>query len=256
MTEPRLDGEERLETPERVDLAIDLAGVGSRGLACFVDTLILTAFIVVLVLFVALAVRALGVWALVAGILGAFVVQWLYFAVNEAMRDGQTPGKRLLGIRVQRIGGYPIGWSEALIRNFLRIIDGLLGYSVGIAVMLLTPRSQRLGDLAAGTVVVRERALGAVGLATIGYTEGAARSAGAAGGPELTGAEFEMLHDFLARRDEFAPASRTRIARMMSEAFRTNLADRGGVPATWEHLGPEPFLVALDAAFSGENTDR
>jgi uncharacterized RDD family membrane protein YckC len=117
------EGGERLETPERVDLSVDLAGVGSRSLACLVDTTLIVLTLLASGFALAVSSILVGKWLIGVLLIEGFLLQWFYFAAFEALGDGQTPGKRLVGLRVQRIGGYPIGWSEALIRNFLRSVD-------------------------------------------------------------------------------------------------------------------------------------
>ncbi len=236
---------DRIETPERVDLAVDLAGPGSRGLAVLVDSLILAGAVLVLALILLPLLAVNASLVLIIGIAVAFAMQWLYFALFEGLRDGQTPGKRALGLRVRKTGGYPIGWSEALIRNFLRIVDSFLGYGVGLLVIMLTERNQRLGDLAAGTVVVRERPWRAGGLEEIGYRD----EAGAGSG--LSAAELETVHAFLARRDGLAPGARERIAGELSRHLRAALTARGAMHGGLLVLSNEPFLEALAAGPRG-----
>jgi uncharacterized RDD family membrane protein YckC len=109
MSWPSQAGEERLETPERVDLSVDLAGVGSRGLACVVDTVLLLLVLFSTAFALYISSVFVGRWLLAMIFVGSFILQWFYFAAFEALGDGQTPGKRLVGLRVQRVGGYPIG---------------------------------------------------------------------------------------------------------------------------------------------------
>src|SRR5437763_829483 len=162
-----------LRTPEQIDLQYDLAGLGSRFMAMALDTLIQGVLIVALA-----AVFGLGA-ALLAGslrdvvgrgagivlvvgvalvVLLVFALGWGYFIFFEMVWNGQTPGKRAAGIRVLTARGEPVTLVHALVRNLLRLVDALpSGYMIGIVAILVTPRSQRLGDLAAGTIVVRER---------------------------------------------------------------------------------------------------
>lgn len=247
------DGEERLETPERVDLQVDLAGIGSRALACLVDTVLIgTAIATLVLLSFALGVELRPVVAVVALLVG-FAIYWFYHAAFEALWHGQTPGKRLLGLRVQRVGGYPIGWSEALIRNLLRVVDGQFAYGVGVMTMLLTQRHQRLGDLAAGTVVVRERAQGLVDLERLGYGMSAATEFAAGAAPVLESAEYEVLRDFLARRLEIEPVVRAGLEARIAETLRRRLTARGALHPAWMRLRDEAFLWHIDAAFRGES---
>lgn len=166
-----------IETPERVPLEFALASIGNRFLAVAIDHFIqyLSIFII------AWAVISLGnigggagadspeqffaempKWTLALLILGVFLIFASYFILFEWLWNGQTPGKRLLKLRVIREDGRPLTLWEAIARNLLRICDAVPGfvlpvYSVGLIVIFLSSRDQRLGDIFAGTVVIRER---------------------------------------------------------------------------------------------------
>ena len=145
-------------TPEAVQLHADVAGVGSRTIALVVDTF-LQLMVLVPVLFVSLGDGLGGTGeAVVVGIV-VFFVLWFYFPAFEWLWRGQTPGKRYQGIRVVRTDGQPVGLAPVLVRNLIRIVDVTLLPFLALISMVITRRSQRLGDLAAGTMVVRERAL-------------------------------------------------------------------------------------------------
>jgi uncharacterized RDD family membrane protein YckC len=153
-----------IDTPEQVQLEFALAGIGSRFMALFVDTLI--QFIVVVLALIVLAFLGAGFslspeagkWVLALYIIAGFVLYWGYFAIFETVWKGQTPGKRKAGIRVIRDFGREITAKEAIARNLLRTIDSLPGvYAVGILSIFLSPQNKRLGDYVAGTVVVHDR---------------------------------------------------------------------------------------------------
>jgi uncharacterized RDD family membrane protein YckC len=155
----------RIETPEQIEVELELAGLGSRFVARLLDWAIkwgLLLFGAVLVfILVALFKVDYGrqaVVILLAALFTGFLVAYdVYFEVRA---NGQTPGKRRAGIRVVRESGAPIDFRSSCIRNVLGIADFLPGfYMLGGFLVLLTPRHQRLGDMAAGTIVVRERAL-------------------------------------------------------------------------------------------------
>lgn len=157
-----------IETPEYVELRRPLAGIGSRFIAGLIDhALLLLGFLVLLLLLmlvgmlsfsnVGRATPSLRWWAIAVLIVAAFVLYWGYFGVFELLMNGQTPGKRRMRIRVAREGGGAAGASEIAIRNLLRPVDALAAYGVAGICMFLTRRVQRLGDLAAGTVVVSEQ---------------------------------------------------------------------------------------------------
>lgn len=157
-----------IETPERVPLHFALASIGNRFLACAIDHA-LQAFAIALVavafLIVADLSRLEGLlatapkWVYAVMILVLFMIFSGYFAFFEWAWSGQTPGKRWLKLRVIREDGRPITFWEATVRNLLRSFDMMptIFYSVGLIAVFVTNRDQRIGDLVAGTVVVRER---------------------------------------------------------------------------------------------------
>jgi uncharacterized RDD family membrane protein YckC len=146
-----LDTTRRVATPEGIELTLRLAGPVPRALAWFVDFLLRAALVLVVSMLAAYFGRA-G-WGLV--LIAAFFVEWLLPAVFEARWGGQTPGKRFFGIAVLNDDGTPVRWPAALTRNLLRAADFLpFFYGVGLLAMLASRDFKRLGDLAAGTVVV------------------------------------------------------------------------------------------------------
>jgi uncharacterized RDD family membrane protein YckC len=157
-----------IDTPEQVELAYSVAGVGSRFVAVLLDSLIIFAFFfaeLLALIFIRAALSTPGslstaaqIWIVAIVVFIDFVVVWGYFALFEAYWHGQTPGKRVMKIRVIKDSGRQITLFEALARNLLRVVDYLpAGYMVGLITMLCNKRSQRLGDLVAGTIVVHER---------------------------------------------------------------------------------------------------
>jgi len=148
-----------------VAIELPLAGIGSRFIAILVDYLIWGIVFLVLGLLAAIIIPALhffgGVsanWAIGITLLIVFLLQWGYFALFEAFGNGRTPGKRVAHIRVIHQSGRGINFVEALARNLVRIVDAAPSfYAVGVIVMFLSKRSQRLGDMVAGTLVVRDR---------------------------------------------------------------------------------------------------
>src|SRR6266581_1095419 len=105
---------------------------------------------------------AVGPWSTLAAIvliLTVFLLFWGYFLLFEAFNDGRTPGKRLMGIRVVMDTGHPLTFTAAAVRNLVRIVDmqPLFTYQVGLGFVLFHPQNKRLGDIVAGTVVVRDR---------------------------------------------------------------------------------------------------
>ena len=155
------DGELVVATPEMVSFDYQLAGIGSRILAQVIDFPV-QVLLVLLAVFGSIAAGALignGNVAVLAALVSALVLAWGYPILCEAAWSGQTLGKKVFGLRVVGDQGEPIRISQSFVRNLIRIIDFLPGfYGLGLTVLFLNGRGKRLGDLAAGTVVVRERA--------------------------------------------------------------------------------------------------
>lgn len=146
-----LDTTRRVATPEGIELTLRLAGPVPRALAWAVDLAIRVGIVLVVTLVASQFGRA-G-WGVV--LIAWFFVEWLLPAWFEAAWGGQTPGKRLFGIAVLNDDGTPLRWPGALTRNLLRAVDFLpFAYGIGLAAMLANRDFKRLGDLAAGTVVV------------------------------------------------------------------------------------------------------
>jgi len=164
-------GQLTIDTPEQVSIRFPIAGMGSRFLAILIDTLLQVAAYGALVLVFILVLsaapkgaagelsRAGEKWLVAGLILVHFVMYWGYFTLFEALWNGQTPGKKLFKIRVIQDSGRQITFFEAMIRNLVRAVDLLPSfYLVGVIAMACNRRHKRLGDLAAGTLVVHERA--------------------------------------------------------------------------------------------------
>ena len=233
-----------IETPEQVALEFPLAGVGSRFLAVSIDML-LQLLIGLLVLaavsgtwsLIGTAGRGQGAWFLAVLVITAFLLFYGYFMAFEAFWHGQTPGKRLIGLRVLSVTGRPARLHEAILRNLLRVVDQLPGvYAIGIVTMLVSSRHQRLGDLAAGTVVVHEKALSLPVLTVAAAPAGVAWS-----GAGLSEAELLLAETFLQRRGELAPEIRDTHARAIAEKLRARLGPSA------PPLDPEPLIEALHA---------
>jgi len=149
-----------IETPENVRLSFRLAGPATRMGAYLVDLMIRGTLLTALSVLVGLLFPLFHVSGLPIGVLllGVFFLEWGYAFVFEAYWNGQTPGKRALGLRVVKTGGYAISFYDAMLRNLLRVADALpLLYGIGLLAMMTNERLQRIGDLVAGTMVVRDR---------------------------------------------------------------------------------------------------
>lgn len=245
------DGLEKLtiETPEQTTLEFSLAGVGSRFLAVALDTLIQYAAILLVAIATGLLVWGtgpvlpqLGNWGAAAAVIAFFLLYYGYFALFEILWNGQTPGKRLAGLRVIQDSGRPVGTYQAVLRNVVRILDQIpVVYGIGIISVLLSERNKRLGDLVAGTVVVHENPLE---IAAMSWNSADAAPAG--GGPRfavtrLTPDEIQLLEAFLVRRSQLTAEIRAFMARQIAARLATRLE----VQPAERPPSDEVFLEAL-----------
>ena len=155
--QPQPDSDLVVATPERVSFDYQVAGLGTRAFAQVLDLLIVSV-ILLAVYFVAVAVSlAEVVTGQLIAILGSFVVIFGYFWVSEALWSGQTVGKKAFRLRAVGDRGEPLTFAQAGIRNIVRIVDFLpYGYGVGLIALFVNGKGKRLGDLAAGTIVVKD----------------------------------------------------------------------------------------------------
>jgi len=146
-----LDATRTVETPEGVELRLPVAGPPVRALAWVLDTLIRSALLIAIYIgFAVLGETGIGLM-----LIATFIIEWFYPVLFEVYNAGVTPGKKALGLKVIHDDGTPIGWSRSLLRNLLRGADFFpMAYAAGLVSMLCTRDFKRLGDLAAGTLVV------------------------------------------------------------------------------------------------------
>ena len=224
-----------VETPEQVEVRYEIAGIGSRILAAIADQLIIVAWGLGLLIFFGLFSMGTGVgggisrliWFIVWGV-GTFA----YFIFFEAFRQGQTPGKRANGIRVVQTTGHPITFGAAVARNLLRAADFLpAGYVVGSAMVMLHPSARRLGDLVAGTIVVRDRPFEAAKPVEAPARTERAVAPPIAASPLLTDEEFRLLTAFRERRAALTPEVATRLADSLVARFAARFPTRDPDPA-------------------------
>jgi uncharacterized RDD family membrane protein YckC len=262
----------RVETPEQIGLEYDIAGLGTRLMAAIVDMIFLGLISVIALCFGVFGLTAVfatfsdddtaNLIAVAIVVLIFFFVLWGYYVLFETIWHGQSPGKRWTGLRVIQEGGYPIGFSQAAIRNIVRIADFLpLFYIIGAIVMLVDSRSRRLGDLVAGTIVVKE--IPEVTIASIGSYEPAPAPwpASAVGATfpvpatsaftestvfpnlsRISSAEYSVLREFLQRRTLLAPAARASLGLQLAQGFarRIDFTPAGDAPEDFLHrLGVE-----------------
>lgn len=223
---------------------LELAGVGSRSAAVMLDTMIVTVALVVLGLLanglgLGESGSALAGWALAILILLSFLTFFGYFALFEALNGGRTPGKQALGIRVVMQTGHPVTTAAAVVRNLVRLLDcyfPLLPFLPGLLMIFVHSRNQRLGDLAAGTIVVRDRPLDwGLGPVTTPEREDAIE----AGPPELSEEEFRLLDRFLARAGQLDAIVQVRLATELARRFQDRIPRRTA--------SADEYLTALHA---------
>ena len=221
-----------VETPEQVVFSYTIAGIGSRAAAALLDYPLIGVLWVGLLLSFAPFVRrvAPAPWVLAILTVFAFVLFWGYYVLFEGLWDGQTPGKRQFGLRVVRDGGYSITFGASAVRNLVRVIDLIPGtYGIGLISVAISPTGKRLGDYAAGTIVVRERAV----VATAGALPVAGADTSAAGTSvvataALTDDEFALLDRFIARRGTLDADRRAQLAEELAVRFRDRAPDLAG----------------------------
>jgi uncharacterized RDD family membrane protein YckC len=247
-----LDSIEKLtiETPEQIELEFPVAGLGSRGMALLLDTLLQVGTAAAAFLFVDLVASDLfrywktaGKWTEAIAIFLAFCLYWGYFAIFELFWNGQTPGKRQAHIRVITASGRPITVFEAIARNFLRAVDSLFFYMAGAIAIVVDKKNRRLGDMVAGTVVVHElQEQGDSYWYAQQSTETAPASIEAIAA--MTAQEFQLIETFLNRRLDLPYEQRVATAK--------NIADRIGerlkvLPVN--RTSPENFLEEISRRY-------
>ncbi len=235
-----------VETPEHVVLDFEIAGIGSRALAALIDMAILLGILVAGGMIVAILTRLgleLGPWATALLLLAAFGLWYGYFTFFEGLRAGQTPGKRVAGIRVVRDTGHAVNLAAAATRNLLRVADFMPPpYVLGVILVALHPRAKRLGDMVAGTVVVRDRPI-ELRPAPAGPDVESEPAPLAA--PVLADEEYRLLARYQARAGSLDEAARARLTAGLVTRFLAHLP-----PAA------EPGAASLDQLYTEETARR
>jgi uncharacterized RDD family membrane protein YckC len=232
-----------IDTPELVEIEMPLAGIGSRFIALLVDYLIWGAAFFVLGLLATIFLPGIEAfskisaqWAVAIVIFIIFLFNWGYFTLFEAFWNGRTPGKRVARIRVIQRSGRAIGLFESMARNLVRYVDQFpFFYAVGVIAVFVTRQHQRLGDLAAGTLVVRDREQetplwgdsGARTFTAQVFAPSApapephhAYSLPATGIAKLSSTDLVVLEGFFARRLDMSLPTRQALAERIAAAIR------------------------------------
>ena len=222
-----------------------LAGIGSRFLAIAIDTLIQIAlYLLTGLIFLLLFPEAFSIFTILPKTLGpaiaifiGFAIYWGYFALFEIIWKGQTPGKRVAGIRVIKESGRPINAFEAIGRNLMRAVDVMPGiYGVGLVCMMLNKHSRRLGDFVAGTVVIHEKPTDQIRPTWNTAVETVSASGGIG---QVTAEELVLIETYLSRRFDLEPQVRLRTAIQIAERIK---AKTGLQPQSHQHV--DDFLEA------------
>jgi uncharacterized RDD family membrane protein YckC len=232
-------------TPEAVSLSLDVAGLGQRALAWLVDAALLFVAWFTLMFGVSylrqfdfVQIAGLDGWIQALLVLAVFGLNWGYGLVFEALWRGQTPGKRLLGLRVVRTDGSPATFVDLAVRNLCRFIDFLpLFYVAGVISIAATSQSRRLGDLVAGTLVIREHV---VDLDRYGTGKPQTLS----GLPPLPPEQIELVLEFVQRARELDPLPRRALALKLAGKFASRLPEAERAKLSDPALA-EGFLQAL-----------
>jgi uncharacterized RDD family membrane protein YckC len=243
-----------ISTPENVDLHLELAGMGNRVLACLIDTTITYAVLFAVMMVVWGVVSLLSLFAventlrsIVVAVLTMitifilFCIMFGYYILFEGIWQGQTPGKRLAGIRVIETTGQPVGWSGVIIRNLIRTLDQGVAF-VGLIPMLVDKQERRFGDFAANTIVIRERksALLAPELLLVDNSPNLEMiDVG-----RITPQEYDLIVSFLKRRETMSKSQRPLVAQQLAKFMQDKLS----APSI-ERTNDERFLESVYSAY-------
>src|SRR6267378_3308635 len=234
-----------IETPEHVDVQFELAGVGSRLAAGLLDLLLLV-------------LGLLALWIGGGTIILTFCFLWGYFTLFEALNGGRTPGKQALGIRVVMDTGRSITPSAAVVRNLVRFIDCYfpVPFAPALISMFLHPSNKRPGDMAAGTIVVRDHPPtgGRGGGAPVPAEESAEPLE--AGPPELSEEEFRLLDRFLGRINDLTPEVLVRITTDLVRRFERRIPRRSANGAAGLPRAPRPVPPAESPSLPSASSRR
>lgn len=252
------DDQVTIETPEHIEVHYELAGIGSRALAGLFDFM-LQAIITVLIVMALVWLGAVLKLQDFLGVIGAIIIGstgflafTVYYVIAEMLTGGQSPGKRMAGLRVVGVDGRPITFLQSALRNIIRAVDMIpFFYTVGLIAVFASRRAQRLGDMVAGTMVVKER-LHELPEQRPTLEVELATPAPLALAPEvearlrtslhlLTAAEVAAAERIVERRHELQPAVRQQLVGQIAE---TLLAKMPQVPAA-DFPNQERFLEAV-----------
>jgi uncharacterized RDD family membrane protein YckC len=249
----QLDNTVEVETPEHVRFRFHAAGPTRRAWAYLLDLLVRAGILLILEIVLVMATGqhlASGKAILSSGtLLSLFLIEWGYFVAFEAGWNGTTPGKRALKLRVVKVGGYPLSFMDAVLRNLLRTADFLpVGYLLGLIAMSWDGRFARLGDRAAGTMVVIEDPVRVAASITLDPPATPAEIAAFPHHVALPLPEREAIELLLRRRD-LSPARRLELAEILAPLVERRLGVKSGDPVRF--LALVYYLAVGGAAVQG-----
>ena len=248
-----------VRTPESIAFHYELAGLGSRFLAVAIDFVFQLLLVITIGILLGVAGDRVGQIAKTLHLNGsqmtaviyatvlmlAFVIFFGYFIIFEAAWNGQTPGKRLLGIRVVRDGGYPIDLGSAVLRNLVRVGEAFLVYIPSAISAVVTSQNKRLGDLVAGTIVVRDRAFEVTNPQTWLSGDAAPAATPLVATVALSPDEWALLDRYVERRTTLPPTVAAATAARVAAALRPK------VGAVGDSLTDDDLLLRLFASRRG-----
>ncbi len=233
------------DTPESVAVSLPIAGIGTRFLATLLDTFFITILVIAFIILdvVGQSIGGGAGHALSAfGIIGAFVIIFGYYIFFEILWNGQTPGKRRNRIRVIQKNGYPVTAVGVIVRNIVRLVDFLPTlYAIGIVTMFIDRRARRLGDLLAGTLVVKEQRGGTLADLTYGGAAATHPSSYEAlqpnessipsthhpsSGSLLSAQDESLIRDFFVRQPTLPIESSETLANQIANSVSAHLGER------------------------------
>jgi uncharacterized RDD family membrane protein YckC len=249
-----LDGTHRVVTPEYVEFDFVLAGIQSRFLALLIDQVIVVTGTIAVLTVLSTGMSAFPGFASALAYVVLFLMDWGYYIGLETIWSGQTIGKRILGLRVIQENGVRIGFFHAAVRNLLRLLDRLpILYLVGGVFVLFSETHQRLGDMLAGTIVIRERRLKIP--ASVARPEGETRLLEDPQFQEraakLTAEEQDVLFSAAIRREELGMEARLKLFAELS----TRLQEENGFTKP-EHLSDEKMVLLVAAALARQSREK
>ncbi|MEZ4448546.1 MAG: RDD family protein [Nannocystaceae bacterium] len=240
MDDAPLDTSTEIETPEHIRFRYQLAGPARRGVAYLIDLVIRGAVFGVLALLLYFTAHGLDFEEATTGVLliVLFLTEWFYYVLFESLWDGRSPGKRMCGLRVIKEGGYPATFADIVVRNLVRGADFLpFGYALGLLVMSADHRFRRLGDLAAGTMVVVEEHAALTEPLRIKPAPTPAELATLPARVILRAGELEAIELFLRRQGALHPEREEELAELLAPTQAQRLGVR------YQHAGR--FLALL-----------